>query len=102
MVMYEHNPVKVTLLVEVDGHTLRFEENGTAKGGRWKGANPRDSHFAAEPGNTLEASVRGCVDTQAAKAVKRANEFVANAFPVAEPTPAREITRRPIRDNPQA
>lgn len=80
MPMNEHLPVKVVLIVEVDGHVLTFDENGKATGARYRGADPNPHGFVP-----LEDAVRGTVDTCAARAVRRANELVGRMFPVVAP-----------------
>lgn len=82
MPLNEHLPVKVTIVVEVDGHTLRFEEIGDARGSRHHGRDPRSEGYAAKPSDTLEQSVRGCVDTGIARATQRAMKLVTRAYPV--------------------
>lgn len=71
--------VTVRITVEVDGHTLNFEESGVASGGRYHGEDPRVFGYASS--NTLESNVRGTVDTCIARATKRATAFVENAYP---------------------
>lgn len=83
MPMNEHLPVKVVLIVEVDGHVLTFEESGRVVGARYHGTDPRTKGFATS--DTLESGVRGTVDTCTARAVKRAVQFVARAYPVVAP-----------------
>ena len=79
MTAYEHLPVKVTLVVEVDGHTLTFEEMGKVNGARYHGADPQHGYSTSD---TLESDIRGTVDTCAARAIKRAEAFLCNAYPV--------------------
>jgi len=76
----EHLPVTVNLTVEVDGHTLSFEERGKVMGARYHGADPRETGYASS--DTLESSIRGTVDTCVAGAIKRAEAFLRNAYPV--------------------
>ena len=78
----EHLPVKVTLIVEVDGHTLTFEETGKVMGARYHGADPRAAGRGYSTSDTLESGIRGAVDTCAARAIKRAEAFLCNAYPV--------------------
>lgn len=82
MPLYEHKTVKVTLIVEVDGHTLTFEETGNAKGSRYNGADPRETGYSTD--DTLEKSVRGTVDSYASNAARRANTFLARAYPISD------------------
>ncbi len=76
----EHLPVKVTLTVEVDGHTLTFEKTGEARGARYYGADPRKHRYASS--ETLESVIRGAVDTLTAGVAKRSAAFLHNAYPV--------------------
>lgn len=82
MPMRECLPVTVTLLVEVDGHRLTFEETGDATGPRWHGEDPHVSAYSTKPGDTLEANIRGTVDTCTARAARRAETFLRRAYPV--------------------
>ena len=76
----EHLPVKVTLTVEVDGHTLTFEEIGKVMGARYYGADPREhGYYLSE---ALESGIQGTVDTLIVRAAKRSAVFLRNAYPV--------------------
>ena len=82
MPLYEHLPVKVTVVIEIDGHTLNFEEVGEAKGARYHGADPRDNGYSSS--DTLESSIRALVAANIARAAERANQFIAGVYPVAD------------------
>lgn len=66
MPILESLPVKVRLIIEVDGHTLTFIEEGKATGGR-----------SAD----LEETVRGSIDTLIARGHRRAMQFADRAWP---------------------
>jgi len=72
-------PVTVQITVQVDGHTLTFEETGKATGARYHGTEP-PRNFS---NSVLELNVQGTVDTCIARATKHALAFVANAYPTA-------------------
>ena len=80
MPLLENLPVRVTLTVNLDGHTLTFEETGKVAGARYHGADPREHGYSTS--DTLESGIRGTVDTCAARAIKRAEAFLCNAYPV--------------------
>ena len=65
MPILERIPVKVMLIIEVDGHTLTFTEEGNAAGGRR---------------TDLEEIVRGSIDTMIARAHRKAMQFVDRAW----------------------
>ena len=75
----EFLPVKVTLTVEVDGHTLTFENMGKVNGARYYGADPRKHGYSTS--DTLEGGIRTAVDTCAAEVVKRSEVFLRAAYP---------------------
>ena len=79
MPLLEHLPVKVTLTVEVDGHTLTFEETGEVDGGRYNGADPRQRGYWIS--DTLELGIRDTVHTLTARVAKRSEAFLRNAYP---------------------
>lgn len=79
MPFYDRLQTKVTLIVEVDGHVLTFEETGKATGARYHGEPPPSSHAS----EVLEANIRGAVDTCIARAAKRSDTFLSRAYPVA-------------------
>lgn len=79
MPLRESVPVTVTLIVEVDGHRLTFEETGRASGARYHGAATTREYL----NEVLEQNVRGTVDTCAARVQKRAEQLVARMYPVA-------------------
>jgi len=66
MPTWESLPVTVKLIIEVDGHTLTFIEEGKAT--RW----PRRAD--------LEETVRGSIDTLIARGHRRAMQFVDRAW----------------------
>jgi len=70
--MHEQLSVKVTLIVEVDGHTLTFEKSGAVTG--------REHGYST--GDTVESGIRGAVDTLVAGVAKRSESFLRNAYPV--------------------
>jgi len=80
MPLYEHLPVKVTVIVEVDGHTLRFEETGKALGGRFHGADPGKIRYKTTETleHVLRETVAGCVE----KARRRLASFLQRAYPI--------------------
>ena len=80
--MLEHLPVKVTLIVEVDGHTLTFEETGKVMGARYHGADPRAAGRGYSTSDTLESGIRGAVGTLIAGVAERSETFLCNAYPV--------------------
>ena len=80
MPLHEYRPVKITLTVEVDGHTLTFEEMGKVAGARYNGVDPREYGYSTS--DTLESGIRGTVDTCIAAASKRSEAFLRNAYPV--------------------
>lgn len=82
MPMYESQPVKVTLTIEVDGHVLTFTETPAAKGARYHGADPRDTGYSTS--ETLESSIRLAVTAGSHDLRKRAIETVARLYPVTE------------------
>jgi len=75
----EHLTVKVTLTVEVDGHTLTFAETEGAKGPRCHGFDPPHSYSTSD---TLEGDIRGTVDDCADQVARRAGVFLRAAYPV--------------------
>lgn len=80
MPMYEQVPIKITLIVEVDGHRLEFSETAKASGGR----NATDD----TSGQILEDAIRGSVDTSIERVHRKAMNFVSKAW--ANATPDRE------------
>jgi len=85
--MMEYHDVDVCIEVKVDGQILTFRQNAKISGCWYYGANPT----GCEPDQTLEAQLRGTVDTLIAKATKEANRFVNNAYPVfSEPKAGRK------------
>jgi len=89
--MTEQLPVTVTLIVEVDGHTLTFEKSGAVTGARYHGADPREHGYST--GDTVESGIRGAVDTLVAGVAKRSESFLRNAYPVCGDT----IVADPLR-----
>jgi len=65
MPILESLPVKVKLIIEVDGHTLTFTEDGKAVGGRRA---------------DLEEIVRGSIDTMIASVHRKAMQFADRAW----------------------
>jgi hypothetical protein len=88
MPMYEHQGVKVTLVVEVDGHRLAFEQTGKATGARYHGADPQHGYDVTD---TLEYCIRDAVTQAADRVVGRARTFLARAYPIC--TDNREDTK---------
>lgn len=79
MPTYEHLPIEVTVTVRVDGHTLVFGGDGTAKGMRYHGREPGGGYTVGE---TLEAGIRGTVDLLIDEAGREAARFLGRAYPV--------------------
>jgi hypothetical protein len=79
--MYERVDVNVRILVEVDGHLLRFEQDGKATGARYHGEVVTPLSFAL---GELERGIRGTVDTCIARATKDATTACARLYPLAE------------------
>jgi hypothetical protein len=65
MPVLESLPVTVKLIIEVDGHTLTFIEEGKATGGRRA---------------DLEETVRGSIDTMIARVHRKAMQFADRAW----------------------
>lgn len=86
----ESLPVKVTLIVEVDGHTLTFTEKGEANGARYHGKDNRGIGGLAT-GTALESDIRGWVDTCVQQAHARALLLLQRAYPIYSDT--REDTK---------
>jgi hypothetical protein len=76
----ESVPVRVLLVVEVDGHALRFEETGRAWGQRYHGEDPT-KHGGAK-GSSLEDSICITVDQVLANAGRRAEHLLSQMYPV--------------------
>lgn len=74
----ESLPVRIRLVIEVDGHTLTYEETGKATGGRYHGG-PVSRGFDS---SVLEREVRGTADTCIARATKRATETLRRLYPL--------------------
>ncbi len=85
MAFYENLPVKVTLTVEIDGHTLTFDGSGDARGARYHGTDPRENGYVAS--DTLESSIRAAVVAGSARAADAASELVARMYPVVDSEP---------------
>ena len=77
----EYLPVKVTLIVEVDGHALTFTEKGEATGARYHGEDNRGFGGLAT-GAVLESDIRGWVDTCIGRAHERASKLLQRAYPI--------------------
>jgi hypothetical protein len=81
MPLYESMSATVTLIVEVDGHWLTFEETANrVAGARYHGADPRKTGYATS--DTLESSIRDRVDECIDKAAGRAQESLKRLYPV--------------------
>jgi hypothetical protein len=76
--LYEVLDVNVALVVSVDGHTLRTDVGGKARGTRYHG---EPSKY---PDSVLEQDIRGTVDTCIARATRAATTTVGRLYPVAE------------------
>ena len=79
--MVEHLTVKVTLTVEVDGHTLTFEETEEVEGPHLGGLRPP---LGYSDGDTLESNIRGTIDTCGDEAAKRSVAFLSGDYPVSD------------------
>lgn len=80
----ESVPLKVTLTVEVDGHVLRFVEEGRAWGTRFYGKDPEK--FGYGKGSSLEDAICITADTCFTEATRRAEHMLSQMYPVlAEP-----------------
>jgi len=87
MPMIEFYDVKVCIQVDVAGHILIFKQQGKISGCWYHGDDPKPYY----PNETLEARLRGTVDSLIAKATKEANRFITNAYPVfSEPKAGRK------------
>lgn len=78
MPMYESRPVSVTLIIEVDGHTLTFEATRKATGARYHGKEPPTGYTVQD---SLESNIRGAVDTCITDITSRSGTFLARAYP---------------------
>lgn len=78
MPLRESKSIKVTMIVEVDGHTLRFEESGKATGARYHGEEPP----ASFRNSVLEANIRAAFAECVARATLSVGTFLIRAYPV--------------------
>ena len=76
MPLHESTELRVRVTVEVDGHTLEFEEVGAARGARYHGK-------GGENWSVLEHSIRTNTAEMLAKATERTAAFLVNAYPLA-------------------
>lgn len=74
--------VKVTLLVEVDGHALRFVEEGRAWGARFYGRDPEKAGFPK--GSSLEDAICITADTCFTGVTREAETMLGHMYPVVE------------------
>lgn len=80
MPMIEHVPIAVRLTVEVDGHTLVFEEKAEPRGARYHGKQPPSSFMRSE----LERTIRTAVSMAALKAMSRNTETMIRLYPLCD------------------
>jgi len=78
MPMFESHPIKVTLTVEVDGHTLTFTETGKAIGARYHGADPRIAGYLLV--DSLESKIRTTVEECVTEVSDKAEMFLSRAY----------------------
>lgn len=81
MPMHESLTAKVSLIVEIDGHRLVFEEDiRRIAGVRYHGADPRQTGYSTS--DTLESESRRLVHNATQKAAARSTEFLRRAYPI--------------------
>jgi hypothetical protein len=95
MPMLEHQSIKVTLTVEVDGHTLTFTETGKAIGARYHGADPRVAGYSS--GDSLESKIRTTVEECVTEVGDKAEMFLSRAYLTHEGVAPGESTDAPHR-----
>ena len=82
MPMLEHQSIKVTLTIEVDGHAFNFEKSGKTIGARYHGMDPRADGYDKD--DSLEARILSTVDHYVSEVSDRAEQFLSRAYPVVE------------------
>jgi hypothetical protein len=83
MPLRESMSATVTLIIEVDGHTLTFAEVAPrVAGARYHGADPDPAGLGFSVGNTLENSIRERVDECIDVAASRAREALKRLYPI--------------------
>jgi hypothetical protein len=80
MLMHESQPVKVTLVVAVDGHHLSFEAMGKARGARYHGQPVRLPYGESD---VLERTIRDAAHESIMSVHDRAAELLARMYPYA-------------------
>ncbi len=78
----ESVPVKATLIVEVDGHVLRFEHPGRAWGVRCYGEDP--ARLEVPKGGSLEDQICVTADALITEVSRRAEQTLSRMYPVAD------------------
>ncbi len=81
MPMIESTPIRVTITVEVDGHTFVFpQEKPRIRGARYDGRDPSEDGYSRL--DSLEHRIRTAVDDCMGDAVEHTRRFIATAYPV--------------------